>query len=483
MASARRLAANIFTGWFANVFKVVTQLVMLPLMAHLLGPEDIGLYALALPILQFVSLLSDGGLGDSLAREKDSTDPVWSSAFWGLVGSGIVLAVIVYGASWIIGGYAHQPQLPVIMLPLVSTLLMVAATVIPGAQMLRAGRSSFGAISDLIGYVIGAGVAIGMAFAGFGVWSMVAQYVLTFFIRMCLFNVFSPFRPRFVFSLKALISHWGIGGAILGGRLSDLGGRTAENSIISRVFGPASLGSYSYANQIPRFVTEAVSNPIWHNLYYLCLTDTAHRIPDHYVRHNRMIALAVFPAAALLAVALPQVVPLLLGARWVASIFPMAVLLVTYPFLALGNQTGAVLYARGSAFIPLAGTVVFSLARLIVLVFCAQIGFNGVALGLGAINLAYWLLLAIICQPKIGNRFFDLVMSLMGPFLASAVAAAGLFFMLKGQASLVWLIVCGLMASALYVGALFVVDRPRILTDMQSARDMLKKRTPAEANG
>ena len=483
MASARRLAANIFTGWFANVFKMATQLVMLPLMARLLGPEEMGLYALALPVLQFVSLLSDGGLGDSLAREEANDDVLWSSAFWGLLGSGITLGAVVYGSSWLIGGYAHQSRLPMVMLPLCSTLLMVAATVVPGARMLRAGKASDGSVADLIGYVTGAAVAIGLAFAGFGVWAMVAQYVLTFFIRMVLFNVFSPFVPKLHFSLKKLVSHWGIGGAILGGRLSDLGGRTVESTLISRVFGAASLGSYSYANQIPRFISEAVSNPIWHNLYYLCLKDRSASPASHYVSHNRMIALVVFPVSAILAISLPAVIPILLGPRWTLSVFPMAILLVTYPFLALGNQTGAVLFARGHAKTPLFGSIAFAVARIAVVACSPMLGLNVVALGLGAINVLYWIVLAVICQPQIGNKFADLVLALAGPFAASALAALAQLFILGHHVDMIWLIGSGIVSGLIYVGALFVLDKPKILADINAARSMLSKRNTAEAAG
>lgn len=480
MASVRRLAANIFTTWFANIFKMVTQLIMLPLMAHLLGPADMGLYALALPILNFVSLLSDGGLGDSLAREKNNDHRVWSSAFWGLLGSGIVLSTLVFGASFVVAGIAGQPRLPLIMLPLATTLLMVAATVVPGALMLRAGRAGYGALGDLIGYVLGAALAIFLAFKGFGVWSMVAQYITTFFIRMVAFNVFAPFLPRFKFDLKALVSHWGIGGAILGGRLADLASRTIENSIVSRTLGAAALGTYSYANQIPRFLSEAVSNPIWHNLYYLCLNGRSEDIPGHYVRHSRMIALVVFPAAALLAVSLPAVVPLLLGPEWSGTIFPMTLLLITYPFTTLAGQTGAVLYAQGNARLPLTGSVLMAIGRVIVVALTPWIGMVGVAWGLAAVNMFYWLGMTIYCQPHIGNRFIDIIQALTGPFVASVLAAAALYVVLGHHAELLWLIGFGLLSGVVYVGGLLVFDRRLIMLDVQVVTAMLTKRKPPE---
>ncbi len=80
MASARRLAANVFTGVLANVTRILIQVIMLPVMARLLEPSDMGLYALALPLISFVLLLSDAGLGDSLAKERTDGTIVYPPA-------------------------------------------------------------------------------------------------------------------------------------------------------------------------------------------------------------------------------------------------------------------------------------------------------------------------------------------------------------------------------------------------------------------
>jgi O-antigen/teichoic acid export membrane protein len=174
---AKRLAANVVMSWTANIVKVGIQIMMLPLMARLLGPEEMGLYSLALPILGFVILLSDGGLGNSLARESRENDLVWSSAFWGLLATCSALAVIVVIISYFVGLLSHQPRLITIMIPLSLTLLLVASSVVPAARLLQSGRQGLGSIADMIGNMVGAGLGIWIALSGGGVWAMVAQYL------------------------------------------------------------------------------------------------------------------------------------------------------------------------------------------------------------------------------------------------------------------------------------------------------------------
>ena len=96
-AGRRRFAVNAAAGGAANALKIGIQLVMLPLMAHLLGPAEFGLYALALPTVNFFMTLADAGLGLSLAREDERAVMVWSTAFWALLALGVVLGAAVAG--------------------------------------------------------------------------------------------------------------------------------------------------------------------------------------------------------------------------------------------------------------------------------------------------------------------------------------------------------------------------------------------------
>jgi ethanolamine transporter EutH len=77
----RKLAFGAIASGAVNLIKVGLQLLLLPIMARLLGPEEFGIYALVLPTISFVTLLADGGLGATLAREPESSSLVWSSAF------------------------------------------------------------------------------------------------------------------------------------------------------------------------------------------------------------------------------------------------------------------------------------------------------------------------------------------------------------------------------------------------------------------
>ena len=77
-------------GGLPNTLKVGREFVMLPLMVRLLGPNECGLYALAMPTIMFAIVFADGGLGTSSARELESNVDVWSTALWVLLGAAAI---------------------------------------------------------------------------------------------------------------------------------------------------------------------------------------------------------------------------------------------------------------------------------------------------------------------------------------------------------------------------------------------------------
>jgi O-antigen/teichoic acid export membrane protein len=459
-----------------NVFRIAVHVMMLPIFARLLGPAEIGLFTLAYPALTFVLLLTEAGLGDSLAREKSDDTRVWSSAFWGLMGAAAVLAACLYAASFVIGRIAHQQRLPEIMLFLCATIFMVAATVIPSARMLRSGNLLPGAICDLLSLIVGAVVGVYLAFSGYGVWAMVWQVLSGMFARVVFLNWVQPFVPRLEFDLTLLASHMGVGGAILSTRIIELAGRMIENSQVSRALGASALGGYGYANGIGRFFSDAASAPIWLNLYYVAINRPSDQVARHYVSSHRLFALMIFPGAALLALALPTLVPVVFGPEWNQSTYPIMIMVLSSPFVALGTYHGAVMFAQGQLRIMMYGTIALALARVLSVAVTMPFGLVGLALGLSVVNIAYYLFALLIVSPLLGATRRDVVTATLGPLVGAIAVGICFYFSMGFDPSLTWLTISGMLSFLVYPVLLFLLDRKQMLTDMESAMAILRNR-------
>jgi O-antigen/teichoic acid export membrane protein len=466
VATSRRLAANLVFGVASNLIRLGTQLVMLPVMARILGPAELGLYALAIPMINFVMLLTDAGLGDSLARESDDRSPAWSTAFWTLLGASVVGAAGAIVASLLMADVAAQPRLPAIVICLSVTLPLLAMMVIPNARMLRSGNTVPAAFAEIVATLTGAGVGVAAALYGFGVWALVIQFVTTCAARTVSFNIAQPFLPKFIFCRRSLLSHSGMGSQIMSGRLLELGASMFERSRISSKLGAAAVGGYANAIQIGTFTVNAVGSPLWANLYHLAITRDEDEVTTALLKAHRTFSLLVFPVVAVLAIGAPTFVPLLLGDAWRPSIGAIVVMLLSAPFGNLAAFHSAILFARGEGRYVLIGQAITIVLRLILVILFWRIGIFGLALGLGLVNFLYYGATNLFISQRLGFRPELLFATAARPLVVTGVGAAVLMVILGDAPSLAKLVYTAAGAGPLYIGLLLALDRAAFRQDL-----------------
>ena len=475
MTDARRMATNVVVGWIANIVKVLVQLVMIPLMARLLGPAEMGLYALTVPIMSFVFQLADAGLGNSLAREPADNHRIWSSAFWALQIMGVVLTLGVSGLGFVIAAFAHQPRLPAVMIALSIIFLMVASSVLPTARLTRKGRLAFAPVADMLGNLLGAGLGVYCALSGYGVWSMVAQYVSAYFFRTVVLNVAEFYLPRFHFDVGGLKTHVQMGGAITLTRLIDFGGRIIENTQISRVLGAVSLGNFGFANQVSRFLCESASNSIWANLYYAGLHGDEAGIRTALMRLSRLLGLVLFPVCAIIVATSTTLLPVLLGHKWAGAAWPLAILCAFTPFSVLGSLTSAILYAKGYSRVPVWGTIFQTVGRLAVVMAAPWLGLNLTCLGLGIVLTVQGGGLILFTRDVIGHSAREFYRHLRWPLVFSIAGAGLVYLALNTSPNPLIIILSGVAFAFVYVAGQFLVDRELFMNDITGLKTLAKR--------
>ena len=477
-AMTRRLAFGTMLMGGANVVKAIVQLLTLPIVARLLGPSDYGLYGLAMPAVFLMLMIADSGLGASLAREPEGNTDVWSSAYWFLLASGILLMLALSGAAFLVADFAHQPRLPPIMMALSICLVFLVLAVPGNALLTRQGRLGVNSIGETLGNIIGAIAAIVLAWRGAGAWSLVAQTLLTYAIRTGFIMVAAPFMPKLHFALVDLRAHLAVGGSILGARLANTGGRTLESVLIARLVGTYFLGAYSFANQAPRFICESVSNALWAALYAQAVQpENEARAVRSYSIVLRVFSLLVFPVAVLIAVDAHRLVLGLLGTRWLSAVFILRVLLVSYALNIAGGFGSALLYAKGRSGIQLRITLEAVFIRLASVAIIPWVGITGMAIGFGIANLEVFLRGTYAV-----SRHFPLPLRaqfrlMAGPAIAS-VLVGGLSLVLAAHLPSGIFFTIGNMAGcfALYALILGVTEYRMMAADLRALRTLLGRK-------
>ncbi len=443
-------------------------------MARFLGPGEFGLYALALPSVSFLQMLVDGGFGNSLAREPESAEVVWSTAFWVLHGVCAVLACIVIGWSFILAYISHQPRLPLVMTVLSLNFLFLASSILGGARLIRRAKLAAGAIADLAANLLGAVVGLGCAINHAGVWSLVAQYLCTFGGRAILINMVAPRLPKFHFQLRVLAAHFAVGGAMVGSKLADFMGRVFESALLNRSLGAPTLGIYSFGNQASRFLCDSLGNPSWASLYVQALHQERTPLLQSYYKTCRFMGLILFPATILISVCSSTLIPLLLGHSWQMAAPLISIVLPTNVAWVIGSQCSAMLYANGRSALPLWITSGFAIGRVAAVAIAPWVGLQGVAIGIGIVNVIGGCAYIIFPAQATGSDPRVIARELAGPLASAGLAGLACFALMQlGHQNLAWDAFSLLISGVIYVIMLASIDRTRFVGDITILRSLV----------
>ena len=174
-------AGTIFTAVFGYVFKVY--------LAHVLGAEALGLYALGMTIISFLGIINGLGLPESAVRfvslyvasgRLSALRALLWNGSWILLASNLVIAAVVLEAGpWIAVRFYHSPQL-VRYLPLF-TLIMVTGALNVFFGKVLAGYKEVGrrtVITRFVASPLTMVLTIALIILGGGLWGyLVAQIV------------------------------------------------------------------------------------------------------------------------------------------------------------------------------------------------------------------------------------------------------------------------------------------------------------------
>ncbi|HEU0214277.1 MAG TPA: oligosaccharide flippase family protein, partial [Jiangellaceae bacterium] len=174
--------------------RLVGSLVFVVL-ARLLDPRAFGTIALASVFVVLLSLLVEAGFGEALIQRKEVTSSDLDTAFWLSNAMGTGLALIMAASAGVVGELLGQPELAPVLRVLSLVLVLAALASVPQALLRRELAFRQIAIRGVAATLAGGAVGVGMAVAGWGVWSLVGQILANTVVGTAALWLACPWRP------------------------------------------------------------------------------------------------------------------------------------------------------------------------------------------------------------------------------------------------------------------------------------------------
>ena len=221
-------------------------------LARLLTPEDYGLIGIITIFTTVMVGIMDSGFSSALVRKIDVTDEDYNTLFlFNLTISVALFSLLYVGAPWI-AWFFERPQLLSLVRVMGLILIFQSLCIVHETILKRRIDFKTRTKASFISAVSSGMVGIGMAFAGFGVWSLVGQQLSRQIVYSCCLWIFNRWYPTLNLSMESLRYMWWFGWKLLlSGLLNNLWAEL-KKVVVSKFYSPATLGQYSKAGKFAK---------------------------------------------------------------------------------------------------------------------------------------------------------------------------------------------------------------------------------------
>ncbi len=317
----RQATAGVFwltaQRWAIRLLGFVTIAVL----TRLLSPEDFGTVAAASTVLPFFFLIADLGFAAYIVQVKDADRRMLSTAFWFSLIAGVLLCAVMVAIAPLLGVVFHDERVTPVLQSLSLWVVLTAFGSVPMALLRRRMQFRILALQGAVAAVIAQVVAMAVAFAGLGVWALVAQSLVAPAVTTLLAWITSRWRPAMLFSWREFRVMAGFGGQVLGVEFVAMLRAWGEAAVISGTLGIAALGYMSIAQRLVQVVQDLTGSAIVPvtTVAFAKIREARDRLRDAYLRAVRMTYAVLSLPLTVIAVTAPLVVPIVFGDGWEQS--------------------------------------------------------------------------------------------------------------------------------------------------------------------
>lgn len=452
------------------------------ILARLLTPADFGYVAMATVVTELAALFSNFGLTNLLIQRRIVTRLQLDTVFWASLGLGGVLALVVFVASFFAGWVFSDQSIGPLLRVLCMTFLFGGLTAVPWvvlARLMRFRTEFLMQITTVVGRTL---VAIALAYAGWGVWSLVVAAVVGAVMQAALGFLAVPYWPRLRFHLSYLASTWRTSGSYFAGGLLYYANMNIDLMLIGRHLGAAPLGHYQTARSLTDEIRARIAIPLQHVLFpALSAAQTdLQRLQNMVVRSGRVMAAVVIPIGVGVSATAPELVPVLYGSKWLEMIPVMSMFGLSAALKAATAVAGPLFNACDRVALALKYNIIGSALMAVAVFIALPHGLNVVAAAIVLVTL-YSVLTFRVALGLIGLGGAAVWEILGPPAIASALMWAAVAALRPASAGVfaapAALLLChAAIAGLVYVAALHLLSRQYLRDFMQLADQLLKRR-------
>ena len=370
MSSKATIISSLIWKFLERIGIQGTQFVVSIVLARLLAPENFGLIAIVTIIISIANVFIQSGLGTALIQKKDADDLDFSSVFYASLSLATIIYTGIFFTTPLIAQFYNNDELIPIIRVLTLTLFIGVFSSIQYAYVARNmmfKKLFFRSMGSIIPSSI---VGISLAFAGFGVWALVAQQLFSASLSVIILWFTVPWRPRLSFSFQRLGKLFSFGWKLLLSSILDTIYSQIQGIVIGKMFSPASLAFYDRGSHFPYIIVNNINNSIQAVMLpsLAAYQDDRPQVKKMMRRAIVTSSFLIIPMMAGLAAIAEPLVLVLLGEKWLPCVPFVRIFCFFYAFYPIHTSNLSAINALGRSDIFLKLEIIKKIYGLAILI-------------------------------------------------------------------------------------------------------------------
>lgn len=423
---ADRVRSAVFWRWGSQATCQLITWTTTIMVVRLLDPSDYGLYAMTQAVLTALNFVNGYGFATSLIQAKEIDERRIGQVFGLLIVSNALLAATQLAVAPLAADYYNQPMVADMLRVQALVYLTTPFVALPASLLARGLQFKTQAVVNLLVAFVGASVALGLAWEGYGVWALVWAPIAMYAVRAVGLTLAAGRLVKPVFDFRGSRDIIGFGTALTISQLFWIIQSEADIVIAGRLFSAHDLGIYSESLFLVLIFTARFLPPLNEVAFpaFAELNNAGKPLAPAFLSSVRLTMLVAIPFYVGLSLVAGPLVTTFFGPKWLEMIPIVASLAIVLPAFALQIICSPATNAIGRPGLYLLTSAMGALIMTVCFFFGAAYGLDGLVMAwrIGAPLLLVFTL--AVTLPALGVRLSGLVAALLPAVLAGAVMAA-----------------------------------------------------------
>lgn len=316
------IIANLFWKFSERILAQLISTVVSIVLARLLMPEDYGGISMVTVFIAFANILVTSGIPEALVQKKDADQLDFSSVFYLNIGLSILLYILLFFTAPFVARFYRMPELANVLRVLGIRVIVSGVNGVQHAYVSRNMMFRMYFWSTLFGTLLSAVVGIVMAYSGFGVWALVAQYLTNTTTDTVVLWFTVKWRPTLAFSFQRVKGLFSFGWKMLVQGVSDTFFTELRQLIIGRQYTSEDLAYYNRGQAYPKLIITNISAAISSVLFpaMSSIQNDREKVKTLMRKSVVVSSYVVFPMLVGMGIVAEPFIRLLLTDKWIGSV-------------------------------------------------------------------------------------------------------------------------------------------------------------------